>query len=45
MEIQQLQVTVERETQVRQQIEENLKQAEAELIIKTEFVFSLFSSY
>jgi hypothetical protein len=45
MKIQQLEITIQREIQVRQQIEEKFKQSEADIILKTEFVFRWFSSY
>jgi len=39
MEIQQLQVTIEREIQARQQVEKQLKQIKSDIIEKNEFVF------
>ncbi len=39
MEIQRLQITVEREIQARQQVEKQIRQIRTDLIQKNEFVF------
>jgi hypothetical protein len=42
MEIQQLQITIEREIQARQQVEKQLKQVKSDIIDKTELVFYFY---
>ncbi len=44
MEIQRLQITVEREIQARQQVEKQMRQIRTDLIQKTELVFDWFFS-